>query len=146
MFVTSYLLLEKRFQKHYLRKYIYQKALLYSTGFYELCRTHFSQPDGNVGALPFWATMASGGVAGFSYWFLTYPSDVVKSAMQSDHSEVHKRRFTGILHCAKTLYIEEGGWRRFFRGFTPCLMRSILANATMLVTLEKCRHLFTKFQ
>ncbi len=31
----------------------------------------------------------------------------------------------------------EGGWRRFFKGFTPCLARAVPANGAMLLTVER---------
>lgn len=81
----------------------------------------------------------SGGVAGVAYWALTYPTDVIKSSLQSDELEHSQRKFRGIVDCAVKLYCNEGGWRRFWRGFTPCLLRAIPANATMLIVLEKSR-------
>ena len=89
--------------------------------------------------------MIAGGCGGFAYWSLTYPTDVIKSAMQSDSSDKNLRRFKSIPHCAKTLYLEEGGVRRFFRGCAPCLMRSVPANATMLMTVEVCRNAIAKY-
>ena len=59
--------------------------------------------------------------------------------MQSDELDPAKRRFNGYIDCARKLYRNEGGWKRFFKGFTPCLMRAIQANITMLYLVEKCR-------
>lgn len=57
----------------------------------------------------------AGGLGGFLYWFITYPTDVIKSTMQSDSSDVTKRQYQSIVHCVRTLYKEEG-WKRFYRG------------------------------
>ena len=92
--------------------------------------------------LSFVSQLAAGGFGGFLYWFLTYPTDVIKSTLQSDNSDRTQRKYRGIRHCAYTLYTQEGGVRRFFRGLLPCLMRSVPANATMLLVVEKCRQLF----
>lgn len=62
--------------------------------------------------------------------------------MQSDSSDWKERKFRNIVHCAKRLYFEEGGWRRFYRGYLPCMMRSLPANAAMFTVVEKCRELF----
>lgn len=35
----------------------------------------------------------------------------------------------------------EGGWARFYRGFTPCLMRAVPANAAMLTTVDAVQNL-----
>jgi solute carrier family 25 carnitine/acylcarnitine transporter 20/29 len=32
---------------------------------------------------------------------------------------------------------QEGGIKRFYRGFTPCLIRAAPANGVMLLTVEK---------
>jgi len=111
-------------------------------GVFEIGRTHFTPEGGSVSDIPVSRLLVCGGCAGFSYWFFTYPTDVIKSAMQSDSSNKQERKFTNIIDCIKRLYTEEGGAKRFFRGFTPCLMRSVPANATMLTVLELCRQLF----
>jgi solute carrier family 25 carnitine/acylcarnitine transporter 20/29 len=92
-----------------------------------------------VSSLPAWAIWVSAGTGGFLYWFLTYPTDVIKSSMQSDELDRSKRRYNGYIDCARKLYLNEGGWPRLFRGFTPCLMRAIPANITMLYIVEVCR-------
>lgn len=108
-------------------------------GFYELFKDAMTPEGGNVNDLAAWQVFTAGGGAGFLFWFLTYPTDVIKSTMQSDELEKSQRKFNGIIDCARKLYINEGGIGRFFRGFTPCLLRSIPANATMLYVLEKSR-------
>lgn len=87
----------------------------------------------------------AGGFAGVMYWLLTYPTDVIKSTMQSDDIEKKNRKYTGIVDCAKKMYANEGGIPRFFRGFTPCLLRAIPANATMLYTVEISRQLLNPY-
>ena len=82
--------------------------------------------------------LISGGLGGFFYWFLTYPIDVIKSGLMSDEAEKSKRRFKGMKHCAISLY-KEGGPKRFLVGISPCLMRSVPANAAMLMVVEQCR-------
>jgi solute carrier family 25 carnitine/acylcarnitine transporter 20/29 len=49
--------------------------------------------DGDVSQLSVKAQFVAGGGAGFLYWFLTYPTDVIKSAMMSDHSDRTQRRW-----------------------------------------------------
>ena len=107
-------------------------------GFFEFGRTYLTPPGGDAHLLPFTSLLLCGGFGGFFYWFLTYPTDVIKSAMMSDESLKSKRRFSNIIDCAIKLY-KDAGWRRFFRGFTPCLVRSIFANSVAICVLEKCR-------
>lgn len=109
------------------------------SGIFELCRDLLTPEGGSVTDVSVGGILLAGGVAGWNYWFLTYPTDVIKSAMMSDDSVKSNRRFANIPDCARKLYHQEGGWKRFFRGFVPCLMRSVPANAAMLVTVEKVR-------
>lgn len=100
--------------------------------------------EGMVAELSTSSQLLAGGGAGMLYWLLTYPTDVIKSAMQSDDSDKSKRKYKNIPDCATKLYKNEGGVGRFFRGFAPCLMRSVPANATMLLVMEKCRQFLSQ--
>lgn len=84
----------------------------------------------------------SGAMAGLAYWIFIYPVDVIKSSLQSDHSDKAQRKFRGVVDCAQWLYSKDGGWRRFYRGYAPCLTRAPIAAGVMFLVLEKCRQLF----
>ena len=86
--------------------------------------------------------LIAGGVGGFAYWLSTYPADVVKSAVQSDDIFPDRRRYRGTRDCVQQLWAE-GGWRRFYRGLAPCLIRSIPANAACFWAYEYVRTLRT---
>lgn len=107
-------------------------------GFYEVSRDLLTPKGGSVSDLSPGAVMFAGGVGGFFYWILTYPTDVIKSALQADDVIKSKRKYKGLVDCVQKMY-KEDGWRRFFRGLTPCLMRSLPANATMFVVVERAR-------
>ena len=79
--------------------------------------------------------LIAGGVGGFAYWLSTYPADSVKSAMQSDDIFPAQRRFQSTMDCVRQLW-QEGGWRRFYRGLAPCLIRSVPANAACFWAYE----------
>jgi len=108
-------------------------------GFNEATR-RFLAGDKPVSELATSQLLLAGGVGGFLYWFSTYPIDVVKSSMQGDAIDPKNRKYSSVIHCAKTLY-KENGWRRFTQGLSPCLMRSIPANAVMWTVYEKIRSL-----
>ena len=57
--------------------------------------------------------LTCGAIAGVFYWIFTFPTDVIKSSMQSDHIDKTKRQHKNILQCAITLHRDEGGWRDF---------------------------------
>jgi len=66
---------------------------------------------------------------------LTYPLDVVKSTMQADAVEPSKRQYRTILDTFGKLYAENGT-KAFFKGITPCLLRSVPANAACFFAYE----------
>jgi hypothetical protein len=41
-----------------------------------------------------------------------------------------------MINCAKYIYKNEGGYSGFWRGFSACSVRAILANACMFVAYE----------
>ena len=108
-------------------------------GFYELVKDYGTPAGLSLSHSPAWVIWWAASTAGFLSWSLLYPTDLIKSAMQSDESDRSQRRFAGIKDCVRKLYVEDGGWRRFFRGITPCLMRAIPANVTMLYIVEMSR-------
>jgi solute carrier family 25 carnitine/acylcarnitine transporter 20/29 len=85
--------------------------------------------------LPTLYVMVSGAIGGCLYWGISFPLDVLKSTIQSDALDKAERRFQGTLDCAIKLY-REGGISRFYRGFTPCMLRASPANAIMLWTVS----------
>lgn len=75
--------------------------------------------------------LAAGGLGGFLFWLIFFPVDVVKSSIQTDSLHKPDRRYTGVSDAVSKLY-KEGGWKRFYKGFSPCLIRSVPANAVLL--------------
>lgn len=80
--------------------------------------------------------LAAGGLGGIFYWLAIFPVDVVKSAMMVDAVEKSQRQYPTMISAAKKLWAE-GGLARFYKGFSPCIMRAAPANATMLYTVDK---------
>jgi solute carrier family 25 carnitine/acylcarnitine transporter 20/29 len=69
------------------------------------------------------------------YWILSYPIDVVKSAIQTDSIWPEKRKYKGVLDTAQKLWAE-GGVKRYTAGIVPCLLRSFPANAAGFAAYE----------
>ncbi|XP_065183523.1 mitochondrial substrate carrier family protein G-like [Sycon ciliatum] len=97
-----------------------------------------------VSQLPFYVTMVAGATGGILYWLLYYPFDVVKSAMQADNADITRRKYGSFHECIAVLY-QEDGVRRFYRGFTPCMLRSIPANAVLFSVVEQVRTWLNKY-
>lgn len=107
-------------------------------GAYHIIQTVTPKPDPTRSGLLNAATrlcitVLGGGAAGICYWLSCYPVDVVKARIMADDA-VH-RRYKGTLDCIAQMY-KEGGWRAFYRGFSPCLMRAIPANAACFLAYE----------
>ena len=87
--------------------------------------------------LPMSAVFLSGGFGGTLYWVAIFPLDVLKSTIQSDALAASEKVYgTTMSQAAATLY-KEGGVGRFYKGFAPCLLRSVPANGTMLLVVDK---------
>uniref|UniRef100_A0A224XGD7 Mitochondrial basic amino acids transporter n=1 Tax=Panstrongylus lignarius TaxID=156445 RepID=A0A224XGD7_9HEMI len=72
--------------------------------------------------------MFSGGVAGMASWLAVYPSDVIKSRLQSDGMN-GPSRYKNSLHCLRLSIQEEGGYSFLTRGLFSTCVRAFPVNA-----------------
>jgi solute carrier family 25 carnitine/acylcarnitine transporter 20/29 len=63
--------------------------------------------------------------------------------VQSDSIFPAQRQYGGPASAARKLWAE-GGLRRFYRGFTPCLLRAVPANGVMLLTVDKVTQMLSR--
>ena len=106
---------------------------------YEWTRQALARRDGcDLKELSASRLLLSGGVAGAAYWSFLYPIEVVKSALQGDHSDPAKRQYRGMRDCWRQIYARYGV-RGFWRGWLPCVLRSVPANAACFFAYEKTR-------
>lgn len=80
--------------------------------------------------------IVAGGLAGASFWFLVYPTDVVKSVIQVD--DYKNPKFSGSLDAFRKIQATEG-FKGLYKGFGPAMARSIPANATVFLAYEMTR-------
>jgi len=111
-------------------------------GFYELSRKVMLKEGETVANLPAWKTMIAGAIGGLMYWSLTYPTDVIKSTIQTDNIDRTKRKYHGIVDCAKKILAAEG-IKGLYKGAIPCFIRSVPANAACFVVYEEVRKLIS---
>jgi len=83
---------------------------------------------------PLVANFICGGIAATSLWSLSYPFDVIKNRMATQPSGPN-RPYRSVKECFKKLYLEEG-LIGFWRGFTPCMLRSFPTNGAAFVAIE----------
>jgi len=74
--------------------------------------------------------LVGGAIAGFGFWGIFYPLEVIKTRMQSDHIDVAKRKYSSMMDCASKTYAE-GGVAAFYKGYTPAIVRAIPVNAAI---------------
>lgn len=107
-------------------------------GAYEWCKIGLAAwqgvPTSQLGSA---SLMAAGGIGGAAFWVLMFPVDVVKSRLQTQNPFAPDR-YLGMRDCTARLWREEG-WRAFFRGYTPCLLRSVPANCVTFLVFEKVK-------
>jgi len=75
----------------------------------------------------------SGAMSGMLLWCGSYPLDVIKTKIQTDSFENHQ--YKGIIDCASKTF-KSSGISGFFKGFGPCIARSLPTNAGTFVVYE----------
>lgn len=89
----------------------------------------------SIPAINFWA----GGISAQIFWTMSYPADVVKQRLMTDPMGGvlgdGQRRFHWWKDAAIVIY-QERGWRGYWRGFVPCVLRAFPANGTALAVFE----------
>jgi solute carrier family 25 carnitine/acylcarnitine transporter 20/29 len=97
---------------------------------------------GDRNNIPLWKVMMFGALAGFGEWLPGYPFDVIKSKYQAD--DINNPRYTSLKGCAIDIY-RSSGFRGFYSGLVPCLMRAPPANAATFAGFEICVRLWDKY-
>jgi len=107
-------------------------------GVYELARRGLLSKGQKVEDLPAWKVLLAGGLGGMAFWAFTYPTDVVKSSIQTDSIVRSERKYKNYVDAVRKIYAADGV-RGFFKGFTPCMIRSFPANAVCFLAYEQAR-------
>lgn len=103
----------------------------YFTGF-EYVKNKLT-PEGQLPSIP--TCFLAGGAAGFLFWGCFYPLDIIKTRIQTDHTEVDKRKYKGILDCVKKIHAQDG-IKGFFKGYLPSTIRGVFVNATIFASVN----------
>lgn len=97
-------------------------------------------------AVPAYKQMMFGGFSGLSLWMVIYPivpsiqtsnntQDVIKSKIQTDGLTPETRKYNGIIDCIKKTY-RTNRIPGFYKGFWPCIIRSMPVNGATFVAYE----------
>ncbi len=88
---------------------------------------HGSAPPASV-------LLSAGAIAGASSWAVALPADVIKSVVQAAPLNA-SRESLRWLNVATRIW-RAGGFKAFFRGFVPCVLRSLPVNAVTFYGYE----------
>lgn len=86
--------------------------------------------------------MCSGASAGFAFWTIAYPIDLIKTKIQGDdiYDPRHNRYHSSLAIPSVKGYIREvydkGGLRAFYKGYRVSVLRSMYTNFVQLFVYE----------
>lgn len=104
-------------------------------GVYEALKQKFAGGTDTSG-LSRGSLIVAGGLAGASFWFLVYPTDVIKSVIQVD--DHRNPKFSGSFDAFRKIRATEG-FKGLYKGFGPAMARSVPANAACFLAYEMTR-------
>lgn len=84
--------------------------------------------------IPAWKLCMFGALSGTALWMMVYPIDVIKSVMQTDNL-LSPKAGKSVKAVAKHIY-KTHGWKGFFKGFGPTMIRAAPANGATFATFE----------
>lgn len=100
-------------------------------GTFEICVN--SQIKTRREDVPSWKILLIGSFAGIVFWVFTFPIDTIKSQIQG--GEIGK-------HTISSVYgniMKNHGIKGFFKGLTPCLLRTSITSSSSLFVYEKVK-------
>ncbi|RWR87404.1 mitochondrial carnitine/acylcarnitine carrier-like protein [Cinnamomum micranthum f. kanehirae] len=104
-------------------------------GVYEALKQYFAGGHDTSG-LGRGSLIVAGGLAGASFWFSVYPTDVLKSVIQVD--DYRNPKYSGSIDAFKKILASEGV-KGLYKGFGPAMARSVPANAACFLAYEVTR-------
>jgi solute carrier family 25 carnitine/acylcarnitine transporter 20/29 len=83
-------------------------------------------------------TFVAGGWAGFGFWGIFYPLDVIKTRMQTDATFPQDRRYKNTLDCINQIFNKEGV-PGFYKGYVPAVLRAVIVNACIFYAVSAAK-------
>ena len=83
-------------------------------------------------SINFWA----GGLSAQTFWFASFPFDLIKQRIMTDSLDRDQRRYKSWLDAWLAIWRREG-IRGYYRGFVPCVLRAFPTNAAALFIFEQ---------
>ena len=102
-------------------------------GIYEGLMQYSEKAHSDRNSIPLYKIMLFGALAGIGEWLPGYPFDVIKSKYQAD--DIKNPKYTSLKSCAIDIY-KTNGFKGFYSGLVPCLMRAPPATAATFAGFE----------
>jgi len=114
---------------------VLRESVAYGTYFsvYALMMERMLKPGQTTRDLGLGSVFAAGSISGILLWVASFPLDVLKTKMQTDH--FIRPVYRNTLDCTVQTY-KGLGLGGFFKGFMPCIVRSVPANGGTFVVFE----------
>ena len=93
--------------------------------------------------------MACGSIGGYFCWQFSYPQDVIKTILQTDRTNKYKPiKYLfdgGFFNCFIDIK-RNSGWMGFWKGYLPCTIRGIYANACLFGAYEQSKFMLEGYK
>ena len=107
-------------------------AALAVFGVYELLKQSLAGGE-DTSKLGRGSLLIAGGLAGGSFWFSVYPTDVIKSVIQVD--DYKNPKYSSSIDAFRKILGSEG-FKGLYKGFGTAMARSVPANAACFLAYE----------
>lgn len=117
---------------------------IYTTGIYFLVYHSIRDYHKRHGTLTPLYLMNAGGLAGAICWIVAYPSDVVKSKIQTTRGDTLSmyQGFQDVVRCSRSRTGRR--YLNLFNGLRATIVRGYFANAILFFTENECRTLMRR--
>ena len=88
--------------------------------------------------MPLFFCWLNGGISGSVAWATVFPFDVVKSLQQTSNQPLTTQQAVRTIW--RGTKDQRGGWRAFYRGCTPAVLRGFPANGALFLGMYVCMH------
>ena len=102
-------------------------------GFYDWTLQQLTKNKGGKENANTLEILLGGSIGGVTFWGISFPLDTIKTLYQTDN--LAKPKYKNLVQAFQTT-IKEKGVKGLYKGFQPCMIRSIPINAGTFLAFE----------